>query len=204
MVVVGLTGGIGSGKSTVSEILEARGAVVIDADRIARQVVEPGGPAYGPVVERFGRRVVGQDGSIDRPALASIVFADDDARADLERLTHPAIGAVIADRLAAERGTDHLVVLDVPLLVEARRNRAEVAAVIVVDTPAELAVERLVSGRGMDRADVEARMAAQADREKRLARADFVIDNSGSMDDLGRQVDRAVEWMEGLRETGDR
>ena len=211
MLVVGLTGGIGSGKSTVSSLLEARGAVVVDADRIAREVVAPGGPAYQPVVDRFGPGVVSADGAIDRPALAAVVFADASARADLEAITHPVVGATMAERLTAQAGSDNVVVLDVPLLVEGGRRRAGgeaaggerslphgVAAVLVVDTPPEVAVQRLVRDRGMKAADVEARMAAQATREERLDLADVVIDNSGSAEDLRAEVDRAWAWIEDL------
>lgn len=201
MIVVGLTGGIGSGKSTVAALLAERGAVVIDADAIARQVVEPGGPAYQGVVDRFGPEVLADDGTIDRPALAGVVFADPDALADLNRLTWPAVGVVMQERLAAEEATDNLVVLDVPLLVEADRQRPELAGVLVVDAPPEVALERLVSDRGMDPDDARARMAAQASREERLARADFVVDNSGTRDDLRRRVEEALEWVEGLRQT---
>lgn len=209
---MGLTGGIGSGKSTVSALLEERGAVVVDADRIAREVVGPGGPAYQPVVDRFGPGVVTADGAIDRPALAAVVFADPSARADLEAITHPVVGAAMAERLTAQAGTDHVVVLDVPLLVEGGRRRSGgvasgqrqdlphgVAAVVVVDTPPEVAVSRLVRDRGMKAAEVEARMAAQATREDRLALADVVIDNSGSTEDLVGEVDRAWDWIEDLR-----
>ncbi len=213
---MGLTGGIGSGKSTVSALLEERGAVVVDADRIAREVVAPGGPAYQPVVDRFGPDVVAADGAIDRPALAAVVFADPAARADLEAITHPVVGATMAERLTAQTGTDRVVVLDVPLLVEGGRSRSGgraggerrglphgVAAVVVVDTPPELAVNRLVRDRGMKAAEVEARMAAQATREERLALADVVIDNSGSTGDLVGEVDRAWAWIEDLqRRTG--
>lgn len=209
---MGLTGGIGSGKSTVSALLEERGAVVVDADRIAREVVAPGGPAYQPVVDRFGPGVVTADGAIDRPALAAVVFADPSARADLEAITHPVVGAAMAERLTAQAGTDHVVVLDVPLLVEGGRRRSGgeasgqrrdlphgVAAVVVVDTPPEVAVSRLVRDRGMKAAEIEARMAAQATREDRLALADVVIDNSGSSEDLVGEVDRAWDWIEDLR-----
>jgi dephospho-CoA kinase len=166
-------------------------------------VVAPGGPAYQSVVDRFGPDVVGEDGAIDRPALAKVVFADPGARADLEAITHPVVGAVMAERLTAQASTDNVVVLDVPLLVEGRRGRAGlphgVAAVVVVDTPPEVAVERLVHDRGMKAGDVEARMAAQAPREERLAVADVVIDNSGSAEDLRGEVDRAWAWIEDRR-----
>jgi dephospho-CoA kinase len=197
VLVVGLTGGIGSGKSTVARLLADKGAVVIDADRLAREVVEPGTEAYRRVVERFGPGVVTPDGTLDRPALARIVFADPEARRDLERITHPAIGARMAERMAELSGTDAVVVLDVPLLVES--GRTDVAGVIVVDCPEEVAVERLVAQRGMDPVDARRRMAAQASREERLARADFVIDNSGSPEELRAQVERAWAWIEGLR-----
>ena len=141
MLVVGLTGGIGSGKSTVSRLLGERGAVIVDADVAARKVVEPGGPAYQAVVDRFGPGILAPDGTIDRPALAAIVFTDPAARADLEGITHPAVGVLINEQLAAEAGTDHVVVLDVPLLVESGRKGT--AGVIVVDCPPETAIARV-------------------------------------------------------------
>lgn len=187
MLVVGLTGGIGSGKSTVASLLAERGAVVVDADRIAREVVAPGGPAHDAVVARFG--------TTDRPAIASIVFADPQARADLNAIVHPAVGFEIAKRLGEHADTDHVVVLDIPLLVEVGRDRYPVAAVVVVDAPVEVALERLVQQRGMDEADARARIAAQATREERLAAADFVIDNSGSVERLREEVDRCWTWV---------
>ena len=199
MLVVGLTGGIGSGKSTVADLLIQRGAVLIDADRIAREVVEPGGRAYEGVVDRFGPGVVQADGTIDRPALAAIVFHDEQARRDLNALTHPAVGAVMAERMAAEAATDHVVILDIPLLAEGGRDRYGLAGVLVVDTPVETAVARLVEQRQMDEADARARIAAQATREERRAIADVVIDNSGSLEDLKAEVDRAWAWIETLR-----
>ena len=200
MLVVGLTGGIGSGKSTVSRLLSARGAVIVDADVVARRVVEPGGPAYQGVVDRFGPGILAADGTIDRPALAAIVFADPEARADLEAITHPAVGVLINEQLAAEAGTDHVVVLDVPLLVESGRTGTPV---IVVDCPPETAIRRLVEQRAMDEADARRRVAAQVSREERLAHADLVIDNSGSPEALEHQVDAAWAWIEGLRAAGE-
>jgi dephospho-CoA kinase len=200
MLVIGLTGGIGSGKSTVSRLLAARGAVIVDADVIAREVVEPGGPAYDALVERFGADVLGEDGAVDRPALADIVFSDAAALADLNGIVHPAVGAVIAERLAEEAPTDHVVVLDVPLLVESGRSNA--AAVIVVDCPEEEAVRRAVA-RGLPEDDVRRRMAAQASRDDRLAKADFVIDNAGPRDALDPQIDKAWTWIEQLQRSGD-
>ena len=200
MVVVGLTGGIGSGKSTVSRMLADLGAVVIDADQLAREVVEPHEPAFALVVERFGAGVVGPDGRLDRPALGAIVFSDPKARTDLEAITHPAIGVRMAERMAAEAGTDHVVVLDVPLLVES--GRMNTAGVIVVDCPEELAIERLERDRGMDADEIRRRMAAQATRQERLDRADFVIVNDGSLERLREQVEAAWAWIATLPRTG--
>src|SRR3954454_3979018 len=199
MLVVGLTGGIGSGKSTVAELLVQRGAVLIDADRIAREIVEPGGRAYQAVVDRFGPGVVAADGTIHGPALAAIVFHDEQARRDLNGITHPAVGAVMGERLAAEAATDHVVVLDIPLLAEGGRDRYGLAGVLVVDTPVETAVARLVEQRQMDEADARARIAAPATREERRDIADVVIDNSGSLEDLEAEVDRAWTWIEDRR-----
>lgn len=189
MTVVGLTGGIGSGKSTVSALLAERGAVIVDADAIHRGNMAPGGRVHDAVLARFG--------TVDRPALASIVFSDPDALADLNALTHPAVGAVIAERLTEEAATDHVVVLDIPLLVESR-SAYPLAGLVVVDAPPEVAVERLVRQRGMEEADARARIAAQAAREERLAAADFVIDNSGSLDELREEVERCWQWISSL------
>ena len=198
MLAVGLTGGIGSGKSTVADLLVARGAVLIDADRIARQVVAPGGAAYGPVVQRFGPAVVAADGTIDRPALAAVVFADPGALADLNAITHPAIGAVMTERRAAEEDTGHIVVLDVPLLTPAHRDLLGLDAVVVVDCDPALALRRLTSARGMDRADAEARMAAQVGRHERLQGADLVVANDGSLSELEDEVASAWESLEAM------
>jgi len=193
MILVGLTGGIGSGKSTVSALLAAKGAVVIDADAITRAVQQPGQPVLAAIAERFGREVLAPDGSLDRPRLAAIVFSDPAALADLNAIVHPAVGAEIARRVEAERRTDHVVVLDIPLLVEGGRYRT--AGLLVVDTPVDTAVARLVQFRGMDEADVRARIGRQATREQRLAVADRVIDNSGDAAALAAQVDDAWKWM---------
>lgn len=195
MVVVGLTGGIGSGKSTVCTLLAEKGAVVVDADLIAREVVAVGGSAYQGVVDRFGSAVLAPDSSIDRSALAAIVFSDPGARADLNALTHPAIRSVMDEEIAAQADTDRVVVVDIPLLAETGEERQYLDGVIVVDTPPELAVERLVSQRGIDRADAEARLAAQVSREARLGLADYVIDNGDGRTELYRQVERAWTWI---------
>ena len=170
--------------------------MIVDADVIARQVVEPGGPAYQQLVDRFGPDVVMPDGAVDRPALAAVVFNDPAALADLNAIIHPAVGAVIGARLSAEAASDHVVILDVPLLVESKRSSA--AAVIVVDCPEEVAVARAVA-RGLPEADVRRRVAAQASRDERLAKADFVIDNSGPPEALDPQIDKAWAWIESLQ-----
>lgn len=190
MLAVGLTGGIGSGKSSVADLLVARGAVLIDADRIAREVVVPGGPAYAPLVERFGPGILADDGTVDRAALAATAFADPSALADLNAITHPAIGAVMAERRAALEDTDAVVLLDVPLLTPAHRDLLSLDVVLVVDCDPDTALARLVEQRGMDPADARARMAAQATREERLAGADLVVDNCGSREQLEAEVDR--------------
>jgi dephospho-CoA kinase len=198
MITVGLTGGIGSGKSTVSRMLEARGAVILDADVLAREVVEPGTPAYDAIVERFGKGVVAADGTLDRPALAAIVFSDDEARIALNGIVHPAVGVAMAERMQAHADTDDVLILDVPLLVESRRPG--MAGVIVVDCPEDIAVRRLVEQRGFDEDDARNRVAAQASRDERKAIADVVIDNSGAVDALEAQVDAAWQWIRSLVE----
>lgn len=184
---LGLTGGIGSGKSTVSSMLEAHGAVVVDADRIVRELQRPGEPVFDAMVERFGSGILAEDGTLDRQAVADIVFADADALTDLNAIVHPAVGVAMAEQLAALAETDQTVILDIPLLVESGRD--DMAAVIVVDVDPELAVSRLVEFRGLTEDDARARMARQVSREDRLARADVVLDNSGDLEHLRTQVD---------------
>jgi dephospho-CoA kinase len=191
MLRVGLTGGIGSGKSTVSARLAERGAVVLDADKAARAVVEPGTPGLAAVTEAFGKGVLAADGSLDRAKLAGIVFADEAALARLNAITHPLIHAWIAaaEQAAIRAGGDGVVLVhDVALLAEWGRAK-EFDLVIVVDVPADAQVERLTGPRGMASDQARARIAAQATREQRLAVADIVIDNSGSREDLDRRVD---------------
>lgn len=202
MLVIGLTGGIGSGKSTVSDLLAGKGAVIVDADAITRDVQQPGTDTFAAMVERFGKGIVGPDGALDRNAVADIVFNDPDALADLNHIVHPAVGAEIASRMKALAESDDVVVLDVPLLVESPRAYP-VAGLLVVDVDPEIAVHRVVVQRGMREDDVRARMTRQASREQRLARADRVIDNSGDLDDLARQVDEAWEWIGNLRESAE-
>ena len=170
-------------------MLAERGAIVVDADRLARDVVAAGTPGYDAVVARFGPSVVAADGSLDRRSLARLVFDDPPALADLNAIVHPAVRAAIDDRLAELAGTDAVVVLEIPLLVESGRSYGE-SQVIVVDCPEDLAIRRLAQTRGMDEDDARRRMAAQVSRGERLARADVVVDNGRSLADLERQVDR--------------
>jgi len=184
---IGLTGGIGSGESTVSRLLERRGAVIVDADAIAREVVAPGTPGLAAVVEAFGGGVVAPDGSLDRPALAAIVFADSAARARLDAIVHPLVRAR-ATELAAGAPPDAVVVHDVPLLVETGQAGGY-DLVLVVEADPETRVARLVQ-RGLTAEDARSRMTAQASDEQRRAVADVVLDNSGTPEELEAQVDR--------------
>jgi dephospho-CoA kinase len=194
----GLTGGIGSGKSTVASMLAARGVRIIDADAITRDLQRNGEPGFRAIVERFGETVVGPDGELDRAGLADVVFSDAGAKADLEAIIHPLVGAEIARRLG-ERQFDELVILDIPLLVETGRDGLD--GVIVVDADPGSALHRLVTERGMRAEDVRARMAAQASREERLGRADFVVSNDGSLRALEAEVDRCLAWMRSVAAT---
>ncbi|MFI9491608.1 dephospho-CoA kinase [Streptomyces halstedii] len=192
MLKVGLTGGIGAGKSEVSRLLVRCGAVLVDADRIAREVVEPGTPGLASVVETFGPGILAADGTLDRPALGAIVFADPDRLAALNALVHPLVAARSAE-LERAAGPDAIVVHDVPLLAE--NGLAPLYdLVVVVDAAPETQLDRLVRLRGMTERDARARMAAQATREQRLAVADLVVDNDGPLDDLEPQVRRI--WAE--------
>jgi len=190
VLAVGLTGGIGTGKSTVATMLVERGAALVDADLIAREVVEPGGAAYQPLVDRFGSEILDGEGLVDRPALAALVFGDPEALADLNAITHPAIGVEMIARKDGFADTDRIVVLEIPLLRAVHRDTLSLAAVVVVDAAPEVALERLVGARGMDEADARARMASQPDREDRRQGADFVVDNSGDEAHLRDEVDR--------------
>ena len=187
MLRIGLTGGIGSGKSTVAGLLAARGARIVDADRIAREVVEPGTPGLEAVVAAFGQEVLTPEGALDRPALAAVVFADPDARRRLDGIVHPLVRAR-ATELVAAAPPDAVVVQDVPLLVETGQA-GSYDLVLVVEADLDTRVRRLV-GRGLAEDDARARIAAQASDEQRRAVADVVLDNSGSVEDLEAQVDR--------------
>jgi dephospho-CoA kinase len=183
---IGLTGGIGAGKSEVSLRLAGQGAVVIDADAIARDVVAPGTAGLAEVTEAFGREILRPDGELDRPRLGDIVFADPELRGKLNAIIHPRVGVRMAE-LEQAAGPGAIVVHDVPLIAENGLADAY-DVVVVVDVPPRIQIDRLVRYRGMTREQARARMAAQASREQRLAVADIVIDNSGSLAELDRQV----------------
>jgi dephospho-CoA kinase len=199
VILVGLTGGIGAGKSSVSTLLAARGAVIVDADAITRELQAPGSPVLAAIADRFGAAMVAADGSLDRAALAGVVFGDADALAALNKIVHPAVRHEMDRRIDDEVSTDHVVVLDIPLLAE--NPRAGLAATIVVDCPVEVAIERLVRHRGFTEDDARARVARQASRETRLALATRVVDNSGGHADLERQVDDLWRWLRTLPPT---
>ncbi|MCS5507710.1 dephospho-CoA kinase [Curtobacterium flaccumfaciens pv. flaccumfaciens] len=192
MHIIGLTGGIAAGKSTVSRRWTEQGAVVVDADRLARDAVAPGSPGLAQVAERFGPSVIAADGSLDRPALGSIVFADPAARKDLEAITHPEVWRLAQQAFDAAEAADPdaVVVYDVPLLAEARGSRPlRFDAVVVVDAPAAQRIERLVEHRGMARDEAERRVAAQASDADRLALADHVVDATGTLEQTIRSAD---------------
>ena len=184
---VGLTGGVASGKSTVAATLAELGAVVIDADALAREVVQAGTPGFDQVVEEFGRELVGPDGELDRPALGRLVFADEGARKRLEAIVHPLVFERYAE-LEATAPADALVVHDIPLLAESGRPD-DFDAVIVVDAPREIQLDRMTRDRGWSVDDAESRIAAQATREARLAVATHVVENTGSLDELRTRVE---------------
>ena len=191
MIVVGLTGGIGVGKSTVASMLAERGAEVIDVDSLGHVVLEPSGRAYPKVIERFGAGIVADDSTIDRPSLGAIVFADPAALRDLEAISHPAINAEIADRLdAASPGT--VVVLDMAILVESQLGKLDdgrgYQQVIVVEAPLEVRLERLERDRDMPPEEAKRRMANQASDDERRAVADHIVDNGGDLDALAGQI----------------
>ncbi len=190
----GLTGGVASGKSTVSAILAELGAVVIDADLLAREVVAPGSEGLAAVVEEFGADVLGADGGLDRPRLGALVFADPDRRRALEAIIHPR-GRAGAAEIEAAAPVGAVVVHDIPLLAETGQA-ASFEAVVVVDVPVEVQVDRMVRVRGMSEADARARIAAQADRDVRLAVATYVVENTGNLDELRARVEEVYRTIE--------
>ena len=202
MTAVGLTGGIGSGKSTVGELLAARGAAVIEADDVVHRLQRRGQPVFEAIVAKFGDGVLTVEGELDRGALAAIVFHDDAERRELEALVHPAVVGEMGRLRAEAESRGEVVVLDVPLLAEAgaeARSRWGLDGVVVVDCPIDVAVARLVSLREMTDDDARARVYAQASRKERLAAADFVLDNSGDLAHLESEVDRCWAWIQTLR-----
>lgn len=196
MRLIGLTGGIGAGKSTVSAGLAAKGAAVIDADAIVRELQQPGTVVFTEMVERFGPGVVTADGELDRAAIAEVVFTDETALADLGAIVHPRVHEEIQRRLDEYGPTDRVVILDVPLLVES--GWEGMLGTIVVDLDPEVAVQRLIEHRGFTEDDARNRIAQQATREHRLSKADFVIDNYGQPHELDPEIDRAWEWIQAL------
>lgn len=204
MIEIGLTGGIGAGKSTVADALVERGAVLIDADRIVRELQEPGEPVFEAMVDRWGRGIIGEDGLLDRAAVALIVFADEDELKALNGLVHPAVAEAIKQRREPLVGTDAVVVLDIPLLVRAdgaanTDRYPDLSGIIVVEVDPELAVRRLIDHRGFTDGDARSRIANQATRADRRAVADIVIDNAGTLEQLEAQVDDAWDWIQTLR-----
>lgn len=197
MLLIGLTGGIGAGKSSVSAGLAERGAAVVDADAIVKELQQPGTVVFDEMVERFGPGIVAPDGSLDRQAVAEVVFTDPAALADLSAIVHPRVHEEIERRLSGLAATDRVVILDVPLLVESGRD--DMAAMIVVDLDPDVAVQRLVEHRGFDESDARNRIAKQASRADRLAKADLVIDNHGDTAALGVEIARAWDWIQTLR-----
>lgn len=195
---IALTGGIAAGKSTIARRLTELGAVVVDADALARQAVEPGSEGLASIAEAFGDEVVGVDGALDRAALGAIVFADPARRRELEGITHPAVRRLAAERMAAAEAADPsaVVVYDVPLLAESGPDHG-FELVVVAHAPAATRIERMVGLRGMDRAEAERRVASQASDAERLAIADVVIDTGGTLDATLEQVDRLWERVRG-------
>jgi dephospho-CoA kinase len=190
---IGLTGGIGAGKSTVAQLLVSLGAVVIDADVIVRDLQQPGAAVFVRMVAQFGSPIIRADGTLDRAAVAQIVFSDKAQLAALNAIVHPAVTTEMTRRRQALAATDTTVVLDIPLLIET--NYVDLDAVVVVDVDPEIAIHRLVEQRGFTEADARARVANQASREDRLAIADHVIDNSGSLDDTVERVAECWQWL---------
>jgi dephospho-CoA kinase len=202
MLLVGLTGGLGSGKSTVSKMLADRGAVVLDADAFAHDAVRAGTTGFDRVVARFGGQIVAPDGELDRAALASIVFNDEPALRDLEAIVHPEVRRMIEEGIGANAGSDRVVVLVNPLLIEMGTHR-DCDVVVVVSTSPRTQLER-VTARGMDREDAEARMANQLPLDERAKHADVLLDNDGSLTDLESQVDRLWTDLERRAEASGR
>jgi dephospho-CoA kinase len=200
MLLLGLTGGIGSGKSTVSAEFARRGAIVIDADLVVRELQSPGGAVLAAMVEHFGDTILAADGTLNRQAVADIVFNDPEQLKALNAIVHPKVGEEIDGRIEAQRNTDNVVILDVPLLVESKAYETE--GIIVVDTDPEVAVQRLVEFRGFNADDARARMKLQATREERRAVAAFIVPNDGTQEDLMAHIDDCWTWIQSKRNAG--
>ncbi len=198
MILISLTGGIGSGKSTVARGLAERGAELLDADAMVREMQRPGQPVFVAMVERWGSDIVTPSGELDRAAVAGIVFGDAAELRELEAMIHPAVRVEMSRRIDDLACSDRVVVQDVPLLEKVMGDRRASSSIVVVDCPIEVAIERLVEFRGFDRADAEARVAAQISRAERLEMADFVVDNGGDLDHLEAEIDRCWTWIQTL------
>lgn len=196
MYEFGLTGGIGSGKSSVSQLLVARGAGLVDADATVKRLQRAGESVFDAIVAHFGDGVVGVDGELDRPAIAAIVFNDPEELKTLNEIVHPAVRDSMAEQRKVLGQKHQIVVLDIPLLFESKGAYDGLAGVVVVDVEVDLAVARLVEHRGFEAEDARARMANQLSRSDRLEKADFVIDNQGSLVALEAEVDRCWDWMQ--------
>lgn len=197
MILIGLTGGIGCGKSEVSRLLQKRGAVIVDADLIVRELQQPGQEIFVRMVKMLGDKVVASDGSLDRAAVANEVFKDAELLKKLNLLIHPVVRRVMNERVKSYQETNEVVVLDIPLLVENPREGLD--GVLVVDLDPDVAVKRIVEQRNMSIDDAKARVSRQSSREQRLAIADHVIDNSGDRGALANQVDIAWSWIKSLK-----
>lgn len=197
MILIGLTGGIGCGKSEVSRLLADRGAIIVDADLIVRELQQPGGEIFNKIIEMFGPSVVAEDGSLNRGAVANEVFKDKEVLKKLNELIHPVVRRVMNERVKSYSDTSKIVVLDIPLLVENPREGLD--GVVVVDLDPEIAVARIVDQRKMNIDDARARVANQSSREQRKAIANFLIDNSGDRKALDLQVDAAWSWITALK-----
>ena len=193
MKLIGLTGGIGAGKSTVSSALRDRGAVIVDADAITKELQQPGTEVFAQMVAQLGDGILAADGTLDRQGLAEVVFNDKEKLQQLQMIVWPAVAAETAARIEAHKDTDAVVVLDIPMLTV--KGRYGMAGILVVDTPVDVAVQRLVEHRAMPEDDARARIANQPSRDERKALADFVVDNGGSPEDLAPQIDAAWAWI---------
>lgn len=196
MLEVGLTGGIGSGKSTVGALLVASGATLIDADAIVRELQEPGAPVFVSMVEHFGDRIVAEDGTLNRQAVADVVFSDAAELEALNKIVHPGVNKEMTARRRALVDTDTTVILDIPLLVES--GHKDLGGIIVVDTPVDMAIARLMEHRGFSEEDARNRISNQVSREERAEKADFLVDNGGSLVELEAEVERCWTWIETL------